>query len=95
MALHYRILGWIVSRDWRGLLGRVWWLAWRLGGVAGRIAAAVAWALVRHALTLADWALRWPRLALGTGLALVLTLGTLALLWPAASSLSDLSRGAG
>jgi N-acetylmuramoyl-L-alanine amidase len=91
MALHYRILGWIVSRDWRGLLGRVWRLAWKTAGIAARITASAARAFVRHALTLADWALRWPRLALGTGLALVLALGTFAVLWPAARPHIDLS----
>ncbi len=91
MALRYPILGWIVTRDWRGLLVRVWRLAWRLAGITVRWATMAAGALVRHALTLADWALRWPRLALGAGLALVLAVGALAVLWPAARPRIDLN----
>ena len=54
MALRYPILGWIMRRDWRGLLGRVWRLAWKTAGIAVRWATMAAWALVRHALTLAN-----------------------------------------
>ena len=91
MAWLYRILGWIVNRDWRGVLGRVWWLAWKSTGIVARVAAVTARALVRHLLTLAGWALRRPRLALGAGSALVLFLGALAVLWPVAGPRIDLN----
>lgn len=81
MARIFRILGWIARRDWRRWLGRVWRLVW----VALR-------GLSRGLLVLADWALRWPRLALGAGAALVLSLSVLAVPWPGPLARVDLSQ---
>jgi hypothetical protein len=92
MARIFRILDWIVRRDWRGLLGRVLRLAWRSVRFAGRWAVMVGRGLLRCLLALADWALRRPRLALGAGSALVLSLGALAVLWPSPSLRIDLSQ---
>jgi hypothetical protein len=73
-------LGWIARRDWRGLLRRVL----RLAGAAIGIA-------VRRLLALADWSLRRPRLALGAGSALVLSVAAFAVLWPGPMPRVDLS----
>jgi hypothetical protein len=81
MARIFRMLDWIVRRDWRRWLGRVWRLVW----VALR-------GLSRGLLFLADWALRWPRLALGAGAALVLSLSVLAVPWPGPLARVDLSQ---
>ena len=81
MARILRALGWIVRRDWRGLLGRASRLAWAATGIA-----------VRRLLALGDWALRRPRLALGAGSALVLSAAALAVLWPGPVPRVDLSQ---
>ncbi len=91
MARTFRILNWIVRRDWRGLLGRVLRLAWIAVRLAGRWAVTAVRGLLRGSLALAGWALRRPRLALGAGSALVLSLGTLAVLWPGPVPRIDLS----
>ena len=92
MARTLRILKWFVRRDWRGLLGRALRLAWIAVWVVGRWLLIAARGLSRCALALADWALRRPRLALGVGSALVLTLGALAVLWPGPVLRIDLSQ---
>ena len=92
MALIYRILDWIVRRDWRGLLGRLLRFAWIAVWIAVRWAVTVARGLLRGSLGVADWALRRPRLALGTGSALVLSLVALAVLWPGSVPRIDLSQ---
>jgi hypothetical protein len=96
MARLYRILNWIVDRNWRGFLRRVSRLAWRSLRFVARAAAVVglglARCLSRGAMLLADWSLRRPRLALGAGSALVLVLGAAAVLWPAPGPRFDLSR---
>jgi len=81
MARILRILGWIARRDWRGFLSRISRLAW----IAIEIVA-------RRLLTLGDWALRRPRLALGAGSVLVLSLAALAVLWPGPVPRIDLSQ---
>ena len=48
--------------------------------------------LARHLLTLGDWALRRPRLALGAGSALVLSMVALGILWPRSVPRIDLSQ---
>ncbi len=88
MARILRTLDWIVRRDWRGLLGRILRLTWTAIRIAGR--GAVMW--VRHLVTLADGALRRPRLALGAGSALALSLAALAVLWPVPRPRIDLSQ---
>ncbi len=92
MARTFSILDWIVRRDWRGLLGRALRLAWTAIRVAGRWAVTVARGLLRGSLALADWALRRPRLALGAGAALVLSLVALTVLWPGPGPRIDLSQ---
>ncbi len=92
MARTLRILKWIVRRDWRGLLAWVLRVAWIAVRVAGRWFLIGAWGLSRGLLALADWALRRPRLALGAGSALVLSLGALAVLWPGPVLRIDLSQ---
>ncbi len=91
-----RILNWIVRRDWRGLLGRVlrlaWIAVWGTVWVGGRWFLMAARGLWRGLLALAGWALRWPRVALGAGAALVLSLGVLAVLWPGSAPRVDLSQ---
>ena len=92
MARTIVILDWIVRRDWRGLLGRVLRLAWVSVRVVGRWFWIAARGLLRGSLALAGWALRWPRLALGAGSALVLSLAALAVLWPGPGLRIDLSQ---
>ncbi len=95
MALIYRFLDWIVRRDWRGLLallGRLARLAWIAVRIAVRGAVTVARGLLRGSLAVADWALRRPRLALGAGSALVLSLAAFAVLWPGSAPRIDLSQ---
>ena len=92
MARIVRILDWIVRRDWRRLLGRVLRLTWTAVRVAGRSAVVAARGLSRGLLALADWALRRPRLALGAGAGLVLSLAVLAVLWPGPVPRIDLSQ---
>ncbi len=92
MARIFRILGWIARRDWRGLLDRVLRLAWIAGRVAGRWFLMAVRGLLRGALVLADWALLRPRLALGAGAGLVLSLVAVAVLWPGPVPRIDLSQ---
>jgi hypothetical protein len=92
MARTLRILNWIVRRDWRGLLGRVLRLAWIAVMVVARWSLIAARGLLRGSLALADWALRRPRLALGAGSALVLSLTALAVLWPGPVPRIDLNQ---
>ena len=92
MARIFRIFGWIVRRDWRGLSNRVLRLGWIAGRVAGRWFMMAARALLRGALAVADWALLRPRLALGAGAGLVLSLVAVAVLWPGPVPRIDLSQ---
>jgi hypothetical protein len=92
MARTFRILGWILRRDWRGLLGWVLRLAWIAVRVVGRWFLIAARGLSRGLLALADWSLRRPRLALGAGSALVLLVSALAVLWPGPVPRIDLSQ---
>ncbi len=92
MTRTFHILNWIVRRDWRGLLGRVLRFAWIAVRVVGRWFLIAARHLLRGLLALADWALRRPRLALGVGAGLVLSLGALAVLWPGPALRIDLSQ---
>jgi hypothetical protein len=92
MARIFPILDWIVRRNWRGFLRRVSRLAWVSVRFVGRWAVLAGRALLRSLLALAGWALRRPRLALGAGLALVLILGALAVLWPSSVPRLDLSQ---
>ncbi len=92
MARTLRILGWILRRDWRGLSARVLRLAWIAVRVAGRWFLIAVRGLSRGLLALADGALRRPRLALGAGSALVLSLAAFAVLWPGPVPRIDLSQ---
>ncbi len=88
----FRILDWIVRRNWRGLIGRVWRLALRAVRIGGRWFLMAARGLSWGLLALAEGALRRPRRALGAGSALVLSLAALALLWPSPMARIDLSQ---
>jgi hypothetical protein len=92
MARIFRIIGWIVRRDWRGLSAQVLRLGWIAVRVGGRWFMMAARALLRGALAVDDWALSRPRLALGAGAGLVLSLVAVAVLWPGPVPRIDLSQ---